>query len=109
METCSNSSQVTEYLKSHYPNHRYSYKNQTQMGSKSYYNCSLSKYKTNPHCRHTLMIFYLSETHIQIHENEIEHSFHNRIIVEGIEDREKSFFELNCGLIRFNLPNQIFP
>ena len=41
------------------------------------------------------MIFYFSETHIQIHENEIEHSFHNRIFVEGIEDREKSFFELN--------------
>jgi hypothetical protein len=41
------------------------------------------------------MIFYLSETKIIIHENEEEHTYHNKTVNEGIGEAEKKFFEFS--------------
>ena len=86
---------MSDYLKAHYPNHGYSFKNDTKMGPKCYYHCCLSKQDAILHCRNTVMIFYLSETKIIIHENEEEHTYHNKTVNEGIGEAEKKFFEFS--------------
>ena len=58
-------------------------------------------YHLNPHCGHSLMIFYLSATNILLYENDTDHSFHNNSKIDVVGPEEKEFFLEN--LIRVSV------
>ena len=92
----------------HYRNYAYSYTNHTRFGKKVYYRCKLTKYKSNPHCCKTVMVFYLKNKTIQIHENDMPHEYHNKVNV-GSESAEKisPFLPVTFAQIEQSLVTQL--